>query len=833
MPCLVTISNASYGKAETGMGCESDTTQLPELLQIASDSPPSSAESSFRELDDAFLQTQTRIWLGEVLHIRLDEQLIISELLADGELLFQVSKVVWILLLTKHTELRHIKAYKNHPFSSKKNSGRYRPYSNVDSFLKICKILGLTGIDLFSPSDVVEKRNTRRVCMCIRSFSKNARAKSINVPDFDIVTYTVAMPKDMVGCIRRNLELSQSSHADSSSHYLQKHGGGKFRRDYLVRTSSRNYVTYSEDTDGFPDLDQADIQSRERNETSEQQSGMCSTESLQYHCSENVEHCCKLVWSPSPSRGNSWSEFSGTVSDLEIGAKQGQENGLLSMNFLEQDLLGNDDSFIENPMNSKTQSGTDVSHLVAISNLIGRGMDTIDPILFYEDNNILNALKSPSSSHGSNSTPGSIETGSRLFDVCDHTEELCAAGISCLSELALKLSDGFDAENNLLKVQCLELHNKKIDPLNKIIRYESQDIMKYKATTDSMTPDAVSSLSGKEFEETEHSLYSPDSYLCRTAHSGQALSHNNAICLSHVNLFRGNSNAFYNVSCNQSEALLSCESCSSPGFCKWDLKGKCILLSKGSNKHLSSPSSDSSEETAPRMQQNASDIVSSKVMLSFVPNDVEEVVSEAVVKLDSKCQQQDIDCRVIPSYVGIDYDAKYPKMDDDDENHFLDTHDIGDNGKQVLDITKDDVPSSNHYVVDPASADFQSCSSNECLELENVMDPIYHEEEIKSGDEGVVAIDESNETEEASKEIPKDRPKKKLLLKSVLGCTVAFGLLFAFTHLRRNGREKAGQSSVQSSHTSNDNNLHNYSSGKVQKKSKTHGVYPAEKLKLG
>lgn len=49
---------------------------------------------------------------------------------------FQVSKVVWKLLLAKHMELRHIKAYKYHPFA-KRNSGRYRPYSNVDSFLKV------------------------------------------------------------------------------------------------------------------------------------------------------------------------------------------------------------------------------------------------------------------------------------------------------------------------------------------------------------------------------------------------------------------------------------------------------------------------------------------------------------------------------------------------------------------------------------------------------------------------------------------------------------------------------------------------------------------------
>nr|KYP58315.1 hypothetical protein KK1_004615 [Cajanus cajan] len=213
------------------MVCEESSSQTApssELFKIASSS--SSAESNFRELDDAFLQNQTRIWLGEVLQIRLDEQLIISELLADGELLFQVSKVVWKLLLSKHMELRHTKAYKIQPFASK-NIARYRPYSNVDSFLKICKILGLTGVDLFSPSDVVERRNTRKVCMCIRSFSKKSRSMNINVPDFDIVTRMVAMPKDLVGCRRRSIELSHSILADSScSYYLQKLARRKSRQ---------------------------------------------------------------------------------------------------------------------------------------------------------------------------------------------------------------------------------------------------------------------------------------------------------------------------------------------------------------------------------------------------------------------------------------------------------------------------------------------------------------------------------------------------------------------------------------------------------------------------
>ncbi|GER49671.1 calponin-2 [Striga asiatica] len=181
------------------------------------DLSPPSAESSFRELDEVFLQTQTRIWLGEVLCTRFEEELNLSDLLQDGEILFDVSKVVWNLLLVKCMELRHLK-HKYGPFGSRKSSGRYRPYSNVDSFIKICKIMGLGGIDLFSPSDVVEKRNIRKVCICIRALSMKARSKQLSVPDFDMVVYSVTMPKNMVDIIRKSLESSQCTVSSSSSY---------------------------------------------------------------------------------------------------------------------------------------------------------------------------------------------------------------------------------------------------------------------------------------------------------------------------------------------------------------------------------------------------------------------------------------------------------------------------------------------------------------------------------------------------------------------------------------------------------------------------------------
>ncbi|XP_048233171.1 uncharacterized protein LOC8287608 isoform X3 [Ricinus communis] len=214
------------------------------MVAQGGDSSPSWAEStSFRQIDDVFLQTQTRIWLGEVLQTRLSERISITDLLADGELLFEVSRELWKMMLEKHMELKY--KYEYEPFASR-NSGRYMPYSNVDSFLKICKILGLAGIDIFSPSDVVEKRDTRKVCMCIRALSKKARLRHLNVPDFDIVTCTAAMPTDMVGYIRRSWEITYCDYSNSSSLSRNHELLERSRQKHLNSIAGRSYNYYEE-----------------------------------------------------------------------------------------------------------------------------------------------------------------------------------------------------------------------------------------------------------------------------------------------------------------------------------------------------------------------------------------------------------------------------------------------------------------------------------------------------------------------------------------------------------------------------------------------------------
>ncbi|XP_021849708.1 uncharacterized protein [Spinacia oleracea] len=135
---------------------------------------------------------------------------------------FEVAEVISRTLPTLSADESHIKAHERKTLASNKSTRRYMPYYNVDSFLRMCKNLGIDGIDLFTPSDVVERRNTRKVCMCLRSLSKKSRLRDLNVPDFDSVTCTLAMPTDMVECIRKSLEKSHSSSSLSVEQEAEK-----------------------------------------------------------------------------------------------------------------------------------------------------------------------------------------------------------------------------------------------------------------------------------------------------------------------------------------------------------------------------------------------------------------------------------------------------------------------------------------------------------------------------------------------------------------------------------------------------------------------------------
>ncbi|EFJ13449.1 hypothetical protein SELMODRAFT_446318 [Selaginella moellendorffii] len=173
----------------------------------------------FRELDDEFMQKQAKVWLEALLEERYGGDRSLADLLADGDILFRVSKLFKDLI---RSSSGGDAAFPRRPSSELPSNdakgGRYLPYSHVDSFLKICKRIGLPDVDLFTPPDVVEKKDIRRVCFCIRALSKKARAQSLPVPDFDKVAHAGPMPPtDKVGGIREHLQ--QAAVASSSPDY--------------------------------------------------------------------------------------------------------------------------------------------------------------------------------------------------------------------------------------------------------------------------------------------------------------------------------------------------------------------------------------------------------------------------------------------------------------------------------------------------------------------------------------------------------------------------------------------------------------------------------------
>ncbi|KAK7399325.1 hypothetical protein VNO78_10507 [Psophocarpus tetragonolobus] len=843
------------------MGCDessSQTTPSSDLFRIASSS--SSAESNFRQLDDAFLQTQTRIWLGEVLQIRLDEQLIISELLADGELLFQVSKVVWKLLLAKHMELRHIKPYKIQPFASKKNIARYRPYSNVDSFLKICKILGLTGVDLFSPSDVVERRNTRKVCMCIRSFSKKSRSMNINVPDFDIVTCMVAMPKDLVGCMRRSIELSHNILADSSGTYcLQKHARRRSRQGYPVKGSAKNYETYSdqsEDTENkhlvlqFGDFhtedlydyasdincniaspmvehvympeefDQLGIQDQQRNGIFNDDFELfCSMESLQYHCSEDIEHDCELTWSSSPHSGDLHTDLIDLTSHLDTKMEKVQESRrIMNFDYFKNLSLSGNASVTVTPKNDKRDAS-----------LLPK--DRNDPDLFHEENSSPNVYQS-ASSHGSNLTPQSAENG-KLFEIDDDDEEevLPVACLNCYSREPLNLGDQVNSGNDLKNIEYFKMHNRKNQSEKIKEEHEPQGIVRCREMLYQINSNPGYSYFLKKSEETEFSLHSPDCYFCNTNSPDRVVPHSNDTSSTPLKKFlayeeRDIQVDLDNASCYLSEESMFCQSYYLPESCKWDKKGKSAITSYKDEKSSSFLEDGLHEEITPSKQE------------------ADEVSMSIVVNLDTNGKELNIGSLALASNALDVDDCEKCSTLGDDPNDFLNgdtTQDIGEPGQRVLDMITNDV-------VVPANGDEDiSCPKsyiNSKLELNGGQqacryekDPVYTsehtrvvQEEIKPEDERLHFLENLVGTEERSIELPKAKHQKKLLLRSVLGGAAAVGLLFMILHLRRNGGEKSAQPNMASSHKGKEKTQKN--STQEVRRSTTKGVYPTERIKL-
>ncbi|KAL6520006.1 hypothetical protein OROHE_017149 [Orobanche hederae] len=409
-------------------------------------SSPSSTESSFREVDEVSLQTQTRKWLGEVLNSRLNEDLHLSDLLQDGEILFEVSKVVWNLLLIKCMELRHLK-HKYGPFGCRRSSGRYRPYSNVDSFIKICKILGLSGIDLFSPSDVVEKRNIRKVCICIRALSKKARSKQLSVPDFDMVIYSVAMPKNMVGLIRKNLESSQCT-SSSSSYSSRMVSEMKLKQENLYALSNGN--------DNYSSSEESDeAESRYMGEKSFSSAGKVDfadgvntdlENSLEGQCLEEFKHeSASLLETVQPfckqhlDRMSSFGGISHANNDARC-SRPGNCTGIANIEFA----LENDYSVVGDSSCVNDGESNYISNYLAFSDLMVHAADGRNSIIHDGEDNMFDFFVNVDSQGLASSNGRSFLNGDEDMEVSSTTSMSSVLG----RLLNLEFDDQFDEDDS-------------------------------------------------------------------------------------------------------------------------------------------------------------------------------------------------------------------------------------------------------------------------------------------------------------------------------------------------------------------------------------------------
>eukprot|EP00850_Spirogloea_muscicola_P001691 SM000006S19456 [mRNA] locus=s6:886150:888414:- [translate_table: standard] len=126
-------------------------------------------------------QSRARSWIEEV----LDEDLPPEELgdvLADGELLDRVGRLV-----------KRLKAGGDgrSPLKSPAPAvGKSKSGKSWHAFSNVCRELGMPDVETCSAVDIVEQKDLRRVCLCLRGLSKKARAEGLmEVPDFDDLTH--------------------------------------------------------------------------------------------------------------------------------------------------------------------------------------------------------------------------------------------------------------------------------------------------------------------------------------------------------------------------------------------------------------------------------------------------------------------------------------------------------------------------------------------------------------------------------------------------------------------------------------------------------------------
>jgi len=493
-----------------------------------------------------------------------------------------------------------------------------------------------------------------------------------------------------------DFETSSDQYEDPENNHLMLQFDNLHTDDLYDYTSEINYNIASPMVEHIclpEDLDQLDIQNQQRNGIYDDFELLCSMESLQYHCSEDIDHDCEQTWSSSPPSGDLRTDLIHMSSHLDTKMEQVQESTrIVDFDYFEKLSLSSNGSVNVTPKNDKTPGKREASSLTKYRK---------DPDLFHEENSTPDVYQS-ASSNGSNPTPQTAESG-KFFETCDDKEVLLVACLNCYSREALNLGDEVDAENNFRNIESFKVHNDKNDRWDKIKEeHESQGIVKCREMPYQIISNAV-----KKFEETEPSLYSPDCYFCNTNSADRVVPHSNDTRSTSPKFFLAYEEresqvglkCLENGSCCQSEKSLSCQSYYLPESCKWDQKGKCAIISYKDNKSSCSVENGSHEEITPCIEKTS------------------EVLS-TVVKLDTDGKVQNIDSPALASNAVVLGDCEKPSTLGDDPSDFCKgdaAQDIGDGGQGVLDMIINDVvvPVNSDEVVPLTESLIANLSSKE------------------------------------------------------------------------------------------------------------------------
>ncbi|KAH9664718.1 hypothetical protein KPL70_020096 [Citrus sinensis] len=794
---------------------------------------------------------------------------------------FEISGEVWRMLLARYKELRHIEAYKYELFAPRKSSRSYMPYSNVDSFLKICKILGLTGIDLFSPSDVVEKKNTRKVCMCIRSLSKKARSRQLNVPDFDKVTCTVAMPTDNVGCIRRRLEQSQRRFLSNANLNSDRVLTADLKKKNSVAASNKKFDTCSEES-----VDDSDCNSMIQADGS---TTTCSYGALSQINSNLIDspgvssvvekYAPTQQFSPSEKYGHHmeflFSNESSESSCLLLGEDDYQQDGVSSSSHVDSLIhlsgrtspartikhrnetgvtyfsdLDLENDVLEGCTGGSTQERSDLTDQLSISDMIFQETGTSSPIQLDGNDSCSGEYRSPSS-HGSNSTPRTIENGfrSKHFDIND-VEVSSAVGIKPISDvLELDFDDQLDAPYDIKVVSSPEFLDCRAHLMNNNV---SQNMFKYKTlahhSTSITDKPAIDTEVNNVGSSTKHFLSFSGAHSCSTNNPDYNVSNDERTCMSVESKVENDegkwsqieSNALKDEHCNQCLELLSGQSYSLLDFHLWDQKGKCAVGmiaddNYGNNSHGTSPQSVSQEGLH---VENASCNLAKPMADTLVPDmksnfsncdkevcnaTISESDQPAPKSADEECASQHWD-RMIQSNT----DQNRSRLDTVSENHPLVHQDAACPPDTIESILDEDSCSTTECL-----EKLGRCSSQVCIDNKNdsccARDTCDTQNQDNQEHEEVNILQDENPDRTDDLSAATHKPYGRIVLKSVVRGTAVFGALFLFLQLRKTWRD---ESKREPSKTKEENGV-KLSRQKQHKESGVNGVYPASKLGFG